>query len=463
MAIGWREYAVDGMNRVRGLSQSLKASAARMTWTPRSLSDGPAVTAKLDTELDTLLGHALSGMRWATVTALFLLAFAQPIVGRVGVPTWTLILAFAGYSLAIGVLRPHVPWLRSPTRVAVMDLVVVGALYAMGASPGGPLFVLLLLIAVCAAATSPFPRSLAYTVAVILVVVIVAPTLPLWKPAGIEVAVRDLLARVVIVGFVSTMTGLLVRRLWQEHQAARFNRAKAERHAELDRLRGVFVSSVSHDLRTPVTAMRAGLGMLEMSLHDRLRSDEEQLLATARRNSERLGLLIDDLLTYHQLEAGTMQLARTPLDLAGAVTGAVAALRPLLEEKGQCVTIDLAEPLPSTGDQRRLEQALVNVLANAHQHTPEGTQVHITSKGTPLELILTIADDGPGIPEEDLERVFGRFYRLAPAGGGSGLGLAIARSIVELHGGRMWAESAGGHGTSVHGTSVHLALPRRQP
>jgi signal transduction histidine kinase len=428
-----------------------------LAWTPRSLSDGLAATAQQDTELDTLLGRALSGLRWATVIALFLLAFAQPIVGRVGVPTWTLILAFAGYSWVVSALRPHVPWLRSPTRMAIMDLVVVGALYAMGASPGGPLFVLLLLISVCAAAASPFPRSLVYTVAVILIIAIVAPTLPLWKPAGIQTAIRDMLARMVIVGFVSTMTGLLVGRLWQEHQAARSSREKAERHAELDRLRGVFVSSVSHDLRTPLTAMRAGLGMLELSLHDRLRSDEEQLLATARRNSDRLSLLIDDLLTYHQLEAGTLQLARTPLDLGEVVRGAVSTVRPLLEEKGQRVTIDLGEPLPSAGDQHRLEQALVNVLANAHQHTPAGTWVHITRKVTPQELILAIADDGPGIPEEDLERVFGRFYRLAPAGGGSGLGLAIARSIVELHGGRVWAESAGGHGTSVY-----VALPRRQ-
>jgi signal transduction histidine kinase len=427
-----------------------------MAWTLQAASDGPAVMARPDAEVDTLLGHALSGVRWATVFALLLLALAQPLIGRVGLPTWTLILVYAGYSWVIGLLRPSIPWLLSPTRTAILDLLMVGALYAMGASPGGPLFVLLLLITVCAAATSPFPRSLVYTGAVILVMVVIAPTLPLWTPT--DTAIRDLLARVVIVGFSSTMTGMLVRRLWQEHQDVLSSREKAERHAELDRLRGVFVSSVSHDLRTPLTAMSAGLGMLEMSVRGRLRSDEAQLLTNARRNSERLGLLIDDLLTYHQLEAGTMQLAHAPLDMAGVVSSAVSALRPLLDEKGQYVTTDLAEPLPSTGDLRRLEQALVNVLANAHQHTPAGTKIHIAGHPTPRELVLTVADDGPGIPAEDLERVFRRFHRLAPAGNGSGLGLAIARSIVELHGGRMWAESAGGQGTSIC-----LALPRRQP
>ena len=96
----------------------------------------------------------------------------------------------------------------------------------------------------------------------------------------------------------------------------------------------------------------------------------------------------------------------------------------------------------------------MNVIANAYQHTPVGTHIEISSKVQAQEVMITISDDGPGIPAEDLERIFVRFHRLTPATSGSGLGLDIARRIIELHEGRMWAESAVGQGTTFH-----IALP----
>jgi two-component system, OmpR family, sensor histidine kinase VicK len=107
------------------------------------------------------------------------------------------------------------------------------------------------------------------------------------------------------------------------------------------------------------------------------------------------------------------------------------------------------------GDIRRLEQALINVLANAFQHTPDGTHIEVSSRVQAEELILTVSDDGPGIPAEEVERIFVRFHRLSLSTGGSGLGLSIARSIIEAHGGRIWAESEYGHGTAIF-----IALPR---
>ncbi len=210
----------------------------------------------------------------------------------------------------------------------------------------------------------------------------------------------------------------------------------------------------SHELRTPLTANQASLGLLEMSAGDRLNADERQLLANARRNAERLKLLIDDLIAFNQLEAGALQLDHEPLDVRTVVREAITAVQPLMGAKAQMLTLDLPEPLPIAGDGRRLEQVLVNLLANAYQHTPTGTRITVTGQMTDGHIELTISDTGPGIPPEHLEAIFQRFHRLNPHTGGSGLGLAIARALVELHGGRVWADSRPGQGTTVH-----LTLP----
>jgi len=212
---------------------------------------------------------------------------------------------------------------------------------------------------------------------------------------------------------------------------------------------------VSHDLRTPLTAARAALVLVEASAGNELRADERDLLANARRNVERLGLLIDDLLASNQLEAGTLRLDREPLDLRAVVTDAMAAVQPLLQANGQMLEIDLPEPLPTEGDAARLEQVFLNLLANAHKHTPPGTHIRVTGRGEHDTILLAVADDGPGIPAEELDAIFGRFYRREPDAGGSGLGLAIARAIVVLHQGRLWAESEPGAGTRFW-----VSLPR---
>lgn len=234
-------------------------------------------------------------------------------------------------------------------------------------------------------------------------------------------------------------------------------RDEAERLEELDRLRREFISSVSHDLRTPLTAAGTGLGLLEMSLAERLRADERELLENARRNLERLGLLITDLLTYNQLEAGVLQLECTPLDLRTVVSDAITSVYSLIERKGQTLKVDVPEPLPTEGDPWRLGQIVINLLANAHEHTPPGTNITITGGQEANEVILTVHDTGPGIPPETHERIFQRFQQLDAGKGGSGLGLAIAKGIVELHGGRIWVDSQPGHGASFS-----IALPRVQ-
>ncbi len=244
---------------------------------------------------------------------------------------------------------------------------------------------------------------------------------------------------------VANVLSAAVRRKEFEEQLAR-EQAEAERLAELDRLRADFFAAISHDLRTPLTAIQAGVGLLEQSVGERLRPEEAALLSNARRNAERLNRLIEDLLTANQLEAGTLTLERKPLDLRAVVADAAASLHPLVQGKGQTLALDLPAPLPLCGDAHRLGQVVINLVANAHRHTPPGTRISVCGRVEAAEVQLSVADDGPGIPPDQREAIFQRFHRLDPSGGGSGLGLAIARGIIEGHGGRIWAEQAPGGG-----------------
>jgi len=255
--------------------------------------------------------------------------------------------------------------------------------------------------------------------------------------------------RELVLGIVRDITART-----QAEAALQTARSEADRREALDRLRDEFIATVSHDLRTPLTAARAALILLQSSAAERHRSDERALVENARRNIERLNLLIDDLLTLNQVAAGTLRLDGESLDLRAVVTDAMAAVHPLILQKGQLLELDLPEPLPIEGDPRRLEQVLVNLLANAHHHTPPGTRITLTGRVTAGEVVLSVADTGPGIPPDELERIFHRFHRLTTSGGGSGLGLAIAQRLVHLHHGRIWAESRPGAGATLR-----VALP----
>ncbi len=261
------------------------------------------------------------------------------------------------------------------------------------------------------------------------------------------------------VHFLAAVANVISRALQRRalERQLLLERDEAERLAELDRLRTEFISTISHDLRTPLTSIRAGLGMLETSVLSRLRPEEQRLVSNVRRNVDRLRLLIDDLVTLNQLEAGALRLDREPLDLRTVVADAMSAVHTLIGEKQQQLEVDLPEPLPAEGDARRLGQVVVNVLANAHQHTPPGTRIRVTGQRVDGQVQLSVRDTGPGIPPAELEAIFHRFHRYDHAQGGSGLGLAIARSMLELQGGRIWVESEPGAGATFH-----IALPRRK-
>jgi two-component system CheB/CheR fusion protein len=222
----------------------------------------------------------------------------------------------------------------------------------------------------------------------------------------------------------------------------------------LRRLQDEFVANVSHGLQTPITVIRASLGLLASGGAASLGAEERGLLASARQHVEQLRVQIEDLLTANQMRAGVVRLERAPLDLRDLAIATLESLRVLFEEKQQPVTVDLPEPLPTSADAQRMEQALVNLLANAQRHTPEGTRITLAGAREGDVVRLTVRDTGPGIPEESLEAIFQPFRRLGGRSHGSGLGLGIARALVTLHGGRLWAERP-----ADGGVAFHIALP----
>ncbi|MGE0704397.1 MAG: sensor histidine kinase [Vicinamibacterales bacterium] len=216
-----------------------------------------------------------------------------------------------------------------------------------------------------------------------------------------------------------------------------------------DQIRRDFVANVSHELRTPLTAIR---GYVE-ALADGDANPEEsrQFLDIIQRHALRMERLVKDLLRLARLDAGqeTLEIARC--DTRTIIQGVIADLLPSLEQRGQRVEVEIgsgAEAL--NGDAVKFHDALRNLVANASTYAPEHTAIIVRAFRNGDRLTLTVSDEGPGIPEDDLSRIFERFYRVdksrARDPGGTGLGLAIVRHLIELHGGRVLAENLPGGG-----------------
>lgn len=232
----------------------------------------------------------------------------------------------------------------------------------------------------------------------------------------------------------------------------------AEELAETDRLRRELVANASHELRTPIAALRA----VAENLVDGVEQPDEATLADVLAQTERLQGLVEQLLDLSRLEAGVVTLEQREVDLHATVADAVRTVT--TARPGPDVRIDLAPGgLHATVDDGRLHQVLVNLLTNARRHAPPGSEVSVQGRrrlGGEVE--LAVVDAGPGIPPAELERVFDRFHRSDPdrttSRGGSGLGLAISREIVERHGGRLTVDP-----THRPGCRIVLSLPAPEP
>ena len=231
-----------------------------------------------------------------------------------------------------------------------------------------------------------------------------------------------------------------------------------ERLRELDRLKDEFVSLVSHEFRTPLTSVR---GYLDLLLEDADAFDPKQrrFLDVLDRNVRRLLRLVDDLLFVAQFDAGRLELALDDhVDLARVIQESAEAARPLAEEKGLRLTLRTGPTVLLRADRARLAQLMDNLLTNAIKFTPTGGDVAVDVRGGGGGAVVEVSDTGIGIPDQERERVFERFFRTARATRraipGSGLGLAVAKAIVESHGGTITV-----HGAERAGSSFRVELP----
>jgi two-component system sensor histidine kinase KdpD len=226
-----------------------------------------------------------------------------------------------------------------------------------------------------------------------------------------------------------------------------------------DALRVALLSSVSHDLRTPLTAIKAAASsLLQRDVH----WDEEARRGFAEaivREADRLNRLVGNLLDMSRIEEGALKPEKEEYSLTALIQDVLDRLEPLFV--GRRVEAHLPDNLLLVEiDYLQIDQVLTNLLENAVRHTPAGTPLDVSAHLKEHEIVIRIADRGPGIPQADLERVFDKFYRVlhdqrsAQPAPGSGLGLAVCRGLVEAHGGRIWAQ-----GREGGGLVVSIALP----
>jgi len=241
--------------------------------------------------------------------------------------------------------------------------------------------------------------------------------------------------------------GLIIAGLKDNLRRQAESQARLNLQAETERIRSALLASISHDLRTPLAVMSgASSGLAERG--ERMSAQERTALARsvyeqACEMSER----VTKVLEMTRLETGAIEPERD-WDSLDEIVGAV--LRRLAERTAtHRVVVDLAKDLPLLRvDAALIEQVLVNLLENAVRYTPPGTVVQLRARRVEGEAVVSVEDFGPGLPEQDVERLFAKFHHVATEGSpaGMGLGLAICRAIVRLHGGRIWAERVPGGG-----------------
>jgi two-component system phosphate regulon sensor histidine kinase PhoR len=222
----------------------------------------------------------------------------------------------------------------------------------------------------------------------------------------------------------------------------------------LERVRQDFVANVSHEFRTPLTAIQ---GFAETLLAGALDdpTNRRRFVEIIREHAARLARLTEDLLKLSRIEAGQLKLDFHPVSVTQLIDSCVETAQLKAVPRQLNLNIQVPQELPRVrGDANSLQEVLQNLLDNALQYTPAGGTIDVSALSSDGHVIVTVADNGIGIPQAEQERIFERFYRVDAArsreAGGTGLGLSIARHIMDAHGGKLWVESAVGEGSRFH-------------
>jgi signal transduction histidine kinase len=270
--------------------------------------------------------------------------------------------------------------------------------------------------------------------------------------------VQETINRLLLVLLPLALGGLgaaLLGGLYMSGRAVRPARESFERQRS-------FVADASHELKTPLTLVRADT---EVVLYrGSLNAEDAELLEHALAETDRMGAILSDLLLVARLDAGKLGVADKPFDLSGVLSEAAERFGPRAAAKDVSLHVLAPDDLPARGDAKRTAQILAVLLDNAVRFTPTGGTIAVGGRSHDRWVEASVTNTGPGILPEHLPRIFDRFYRADPArtrgeAGGTGLGLAIGRELARAQGGDLLAESTGGDGPGG-GATFHLQLPR---
>jgi two-component system sensor histidine kinase KdpD len=256
-----------------------------------------------------------------------------------------------------------------------------------------------------------------------------------------------------------------------EHARLRREGLQVEVLQRTDALRAALISSVSHDLRTPLTSIKAAASSL---LQDDVQwSDEERHSFTQaiEHEADRLNRLVENLLDMSRIEGGALKPEKEWYPIDELLHDVLDRMGPLLQ--GRAVTLHVPTDLPPVElDYMMIDQVVTNLIENVLRYTPAGSPIEIMASASATELVVSVADRGPGIPASDLERIFDKFYRVLDraratgAVGGTGVGLSVCRGLIEAHDGRIWAANRQGRGAILRFTlplhRVENILPKTE-
>jgi signal transduction histidine kinase len=265
--------------------------------------------------------------------------------------------------------------------------------------------------------------------------------------ASERLASGDLEARVQIGGLSETaQLGAAFNEMAEELQR------RAGERDQLERMKDEFVLTASHELRSPLTSVQ-GFAELLMLESDRLSPKQAETVEIILDNTRHVVRLLNDLLDLARSDAGRLTIAPAATEVASLVEEATRTMRNQTAAREQALLEEIEPRLPNVdADRDRIRQVLVNLLTNANEYSPQGATIRVTASRLGAEVEIAVIDDGPGMPSDQLEHIFERFTRgdagMTQRVGGTGLGLAISKSLVELHGGTMTAESRPGEGST---------------
>ncbi len=232
------------------------------------------------------------------------------------------------------------------------------------------------------------------------------------------------------------------------------------REKEIDQMKSDFISLVSHELRTPLTSIIGFVSFILDGKAGAINDRQRNSLARVQRQSKRLAALINDLLDISRIESGRIQMDQAPISLLEIVTQRIEEIRPQADEKSIRLALTAPESAPNIlGDEARMGQVFTNLVGNAIKFTPDNGEVNVKIEADGNLLHVEVIDTGPGIPPEERQKIFDKFYQLSDIStrqqGGSGLGLSISKSIVEAHGGKLWIDD----GNQGKGSNFQFVLP----